>query len=285
MERPTAGFDGGFAQLSTTQLADLERRLLSGLPWKFAVTLAHNLAVEDYVFADWIEVDVSRLREGAEPDGCMDPSQSFMVLFIGRLVWRVAADLDSRSGTPPGGWLGQWLQSANEGLQGRMPSEFLCTPSRRQVLVELLENDCRASPVQHQAQLPPRGEEGAGGRLMEVDADSPHIALTRVPADFPRGAEGAVPGAQSKLVCRRIEGRYVVGQTDDEVAERHGACCALAATLVEYAEHKQKELPGLARSALLVKIRSRLVAKGFDYSPAELDWVMVKVGEGLEVTL
>lgn len=101
-----------------------------------------------------------------------------------------------------------------------------------------------------------------------------------VPEDFPRqGHLVSLGGAQPKLAVRLIDGVYVGGLTPEEVEVRYDICADLVNQLVGYTRKKQQKYPDEPISQLLQKVDSSVRQKGWDLSPAEIDWCMKKVGE------
>lgn len=65
-----------------------------------------------------------------------------------------------------------------------------------------------------------------------------------IPADFPRGfLPGGVPGAQPKLLVRKVGEKYFSEMTDDERRERYEICSDFAQQLISYCKRKQTEKP------------------------------------------
>ncbi len=68
-----------------------------------------------------------------------------------------------------------------------------------------------------------------------------------VPDDFPRHPfPASLPGAQPKFSARLIDGRYVVGPTEDELIARFLMCSDLVDQLTSYTERKRLERRDLA---------------------------------------
>lgn len=99
-----------------------------------------------------------------------------------------------------------------------------------------------------------------------------------VPDDFPRDPfPAALSGAQVKFSARKIEGRYVVGLTDDERKARFLMCSDLVEQLICYVQRKQRERPDLTRAALLNQVDIGIRRKGWDLGGSEYDWIMVRL--------
>ena len=96
-----------------------------------------------------------------------------------------------------------------------------------------------------------------------------------IPDDFPRDPfPAAVPGAQQKFVARKINGRYVVGLTQEERRERYVACLDLVEQLTVYTEKKHRQKPELTITELLDVFDRDIRLKDWGLSGVELDWVM-----------
>lgn len=97
-----------------------------------------------------------------------------------------------------------------------------------------------------------------------------------IPEDFPRTTErGAAGGATTKYLARRIDGKYVVGDTPAEHRERYIACCSLVSDLIAYCQKKQKQDAAWTSQAM-----HQQVTEGLKGSPhlqltrPELDWIL-----------
>ncbi|MDQ0140957.1 hypothetical protein [Cupriavidus necator] len=105
-----------------------------------------------------------------------------------------------------------------------------------------------------------------------------------VPLDFPRKAVlGVVPGVQSKFAARLIDGKYVVGLTDQEARERYLVCKDLAEQLVAYCRRKATERTDWTHAQILERVRNSAVQKAGEWkiSPVEIEWVLVRMQAGL----
>ncbi|OYU45583.1 MAG: hypothetical protein CFE44_06750 [Burkholderiales bacterium PBB4] len=107
------------------------------------------------------------------------------------------------------------------------------------------------------------------------NADEPEM---EVPEDFPRDPfPAALAGSQMKLAARLIDGRYVVGLTDEERYGRFLMCSDLVEQLVAYVQRKQQERPDQSLNALLDSIDVSLRQKGWKLGSSEFDWIMVRL--------
>jgi len=103
-----------------------------------------------------------------------------------------------------------------------------------------------------------------------------------VPEGFPRDPwPAAVPGAQKKFSARLINGRYVVGLTDEELAERFELCEDLVQQLVAYCKRKWATSPCESQEAFLAQLEAGVRAQDLDVSPVEITWMMARVRERL----
>jgi len=96
-----------------------------------------------------------------------------------------------------------------------------------------------------------------------------------VPSDFPRDPfPAALPGSQPKFSARLIDGRYVVGLTQEERKERYLACMDLFDQLRGYVTRKHAQKPDLTISAILDNVSGRIAHQGWELGSVELDWIM-----------
>ena len=107
-------------------------------------------------------------------------------------------------------------------------------------------------------------------------------AMDAIPADFPRDPHPAsLPGSQLKFSARKIDGRYVVGLTAEELQERYEMCKDLATQLITRTKRKKDE--GLVPDIELFyadtesRIRAQSVRDQWDFSEPELRWIFTKV--------
>lgn len=101
--------------------------------------------------------------------------------------------------------------------------------------------------------------------------DSPRT----VPEDFPRDSyRAAVPGAQPKFVARKINGKYVVGLTPEELYERWEACEDLARQLMEMTLRKKDS--GLLNDleAYYQGLERLVREQPWDLSSGEVIWLL-----------
>lgn len=110
-----------------------------------------------------------------------------------------------------------------------------------------------------------------------------------VPDDFPREPlRGCVPGAQPKILAREKDGRYYTGLTNDELSTRYEVCEDLARQLSTYASRKRRQYRWSFAEALAKVERSvngKVNAGEWDFSPAEIAWVMKRTRELLSAAV
>ncbi|NYH24190.1 hypothetical protein [Paraburkholderia bryophila] len=86
----------------------------------------------------------------------------------------------------------------------------------------------------------------------------------------------SLAGAQPKLAGRLIEGRFLVGQTDEERYERWDVCEDLAQQLVAKAQNDAAKFPQNSHDVTLRRIRRAIEGKGW-MTVVECDWLMVRL--------
>ncbi|CAL8476893.1 conserved protein of unknown function (plasmid) [Caballeronia sp. S22] len=104
------------------------------------------------------------------------------------------------------------------------------------------------------------------------------MSQKHLPVDFPRSpSQGAISGAQPKLLLRKVGDTYHAGPTDDEVYERYIACDDLAEQLAAYAYRKMTANAWSLQTALS-KVEAGVLKKVdsgiWDFSTAEVAWTM-----------
>lgn len=103
--------------------------------------------------------------------------------------------------------------------------------------------------------------------------------IPTIPDDFPHGGlTTAIAGVQPKLAARLIDGRYVVGETEEERLERYLICEDLAMQLADYCRRKAGENPDWTTEFNLQRteqgVASHIRSGRWDISMAEKGWVM-----------
>lgn len=97
-------------------------------------------------------------------------------------------------------------------------------------------------------------------------------SLHLVRDDFPREpAPGLVLGAQPRLLVRKMDKRYRIGLTDEELCARYQACEDAAHQLAEYASRKMSS-SGLSLNDALARVekvrkRRSVQASGISIRP------------------
>ena len=98
-----------------------------------------------------------------------------------------------------------------------------------------------------------------------------------VPDGFPRDVLSAsLPGTQPKLAARLIDGKFVVGQTDDERFERWEICEDLAQQLVAKARKDAAKYPHHSRDVTLQRMRQAIEDKDW-VRAVETDWLVERL--------
>jgi len=99
--------------------------------------------------------------------------------------------------------------------------------------------------------------------------------MSKVPEDFPRFTPAAtIPGAQLKFIARKIDGRFVVGLTEEELYERWEYCEDLAQQLA--ARTQRKKAAGLISDfeVFYKETEQRVRGQGWDVTNDEVIWLM-----------
>ena len=105
---------------------------------------------------------------------------------------------------------------------------------------------------------------------------------TKIPEDFPRGPQaGAVPGAQPKLLLRKVGDTFVSGWTEEERALRYDVCADLAAQLIPYARRKFEANPDWGREGLERRLVAGIRAKPWGFTEPEINWLVQRACETL----
>lgn len=107
---------------------------------------------------------------------------------------------------------------------------------------------------------------------------------TVIPDNFPRESVlASVSGFQDKITARKINGKYIVGLTHEEILERYINCEDFAQQLANYCLRKANENPdwthdfNFKRTMLGVADK---VAKGvFRFSDSEQEWMATRTKE------
>lgn len=103
-----------------------------------------------------------------------------------------------------------------------------------------------------------------------------------MPGDFPRDPwPTALAGVQPKVAARKIDGKFVVGLTPEELAVRYDNCADLVAQLTAYCTRKMKDDQSLQLDDYLPKVQQSCAGKGWEVSPVEMAWIFGKVRETL----
>lgn len=99
--------------------------------------------------------------------------------------------------------------------------------------------------------------------------------MKKVPDDFPSGFSApTVPGAQLKFNARLVDGRYIVGLTEDELHERWCYCEDLAVQLAARTQRKQAAGMIADLDAFYKETEQRVRGQGWNLSNDEVLWLM-----------
>lgn len=123
-----------------------------------------------------------------------------------------------------------------------------------------------------------------GRTLAQMNAKSqcPHT-VNSVPDSFPREpCLGAVPGAQPKVLVRKAGDIFVAGQTESERRERYEICLDLVQQLLPYCQRKRVEKPACSIEDIVDNTHHAITEKNWDFSGAEIQWVMARVAQELQ---
>jgi hypothetical protein len=101
--------------------------------------------------------------------------------------------------------------------------------------------------------------------------------MMKVPDDFPHDvAPAALAGAQPKLAARMINGRFVVGLTEEARSERRQICEDLAQQLIVPARKDAAKYPQNSHDVVLERIRDAIAGKYWG-SVVEMNWIIVRL--------
>jgi hypothetical protein len=108
------------------------------------------------------------------------------------------------------------------------------------------------------------------------------MTSTRIPEDFPQDpAPGAVPGAQPKLLLRKVGDTFVSGWTEEERALRYDVCADLVTQLIPYARRKLELNPDWDREELESRLAAGIRAKPWGFTEPEIGWMVRRTCEAL----
>ncbi len=98
---------------------------------------------------------------------------------------------------------------------------------------------------------------------------------TSVPTDFPRDFSApTLPGTQPNLTARKIDGLFVVGQTEGELFESWVYCEDMALQLAERMVRKQAAGLVCDVDVFYRETEHRVRGQGWDLSNDEVIWLM-----------
>jgi len=105
---------------------------------------------------------------------------------------------------------------------------------------------------------------------------------TKIPEDFPRDpAPGAVPGAQPKLLLRKVGSTFVSGWMEEELVLRYDVCEDLVTQLIPYARRKLEASPERSRKEFEGRLAAGIRAKHWGFTDPEIAWMVRRACEGL----
>lgn len=115
-----------------------------------------------------------------------------------------------------------------------------------------------------------------------------HMNTQRVPPDFPKpSSQGAISGAQPKLIVRKAGDEYRASPTDAEVYERYIVCDDLAQQLAAYTSRKMSANAWsleIAIAKVEVGVQKKVRSGVWDFSAAEIAWTLGRTRELLTGT-
>ncbi|MBI2746268.1 MAG: hypothetical protein HYX45_11850 [Burkholderiales bacterium] len=99
--------------------------------------------------------------------------------------------------------------------------------------------------------------------------------MNEVPEDFPRGfTASTIPGTQDKFIARKIDGRFVVGLTEEERFERWSYCEDLAQQLAARTQRKLAADLISDIDAFYKETEHRVRGQGWGLNEDEVKWLM-----------
>ncbi|MBW8744032.1 MAG: hypothetical protein JF628_06765 [Sphingomonas sp.] len=78
-----------------------------------------------------------------------------------------------------------------------------------------------------------------------------------------------------------MDGKFVAGETAEELDARYEACRDLVTELTAYTLQKQAKHPDRPMGELLRRMRGAVATKGWDLDASELRWVMQRIAIGV----
>lgn len=106
--------------------------------------------------------------------------------------------------------------------------------------------------------------------------------------DFPRDPfPASLAGTQAKFAARLIDGRFVVGLTEEERAERYAMCVALVEQLIAYCRRHALEQPTRSPNELLgwVERGVRNKQAAWQLGGPEVDWIVAQMRRSYKLAL
>lgn len=137
----TCAFEVQFKHWADASTGDLILASQDGLPFYQLTRLARGLRVDGATLGQWVNLEPDAIPAGIRTWASLDAERTEVLLFIASLTGRVELAQNTagaRLAMDPGLWMNIWLRKPNEEIGGRNPEEFLDTPSRREVLTDLI---------------------------------------------------------------------------------------------------------------------------------------------------
>jgi hypothetical protein len=111
-------------------------------------------------------------------------------------------------------------------------------------------------------------------------ADGLNSDCKRLPDDFPRGGMAStLPGAQPKLNAQKVNGKFVVGYSQEELRLRYTLCQEYVDVLPAHCMQMRQQKIGMTEEVVLERTGRALAHRHWQLSGAEVDWVIGKVAE------
>jgi hypothetical protein len=111
-----------------------------------------------------------------------------------------------------------------------------------------------------------------------------NIMDTVTPPNFPRDSVlASVSGFQDKITARKINGKYIVGLTDEEIRERYIICEDLAQQLATYCLRKANENPDWTHDynykRTILGVADKVAKRIWRFSESEQEWMATRTKE------
>jgi hypothetical protein len=137
----TCAFEVQFKHWANASTGDLILASQDGLPFYQLTRLARGLRVDGVTLGQWVNLEPDAIPAGIRAWASLHAERTEVLLFIASLAGRIELAQNTagaRLAMDPGLWMSTWLRKPNKELDGRLPEDFLCTQSRREVLNDLV---------------------------------------------------------------------------------------------------------------------------------------------------